>query len=381
MTDLEHYLNLQRAAVEHYNASENKEGIAVQGQLVEELFGLGLNALLAQPKLHAFLQDVVNQLVDRLRWDGLYDQAIGFQQRLEEFFPESVDVVRLGKANLLVESGQEQAGLAQMHQLLERDPENFWILTNLGAAHLWLNQFDQAEQVFKQAATLTTVRKVDRAIAQKYLFDLYSLQEGRADEAETAWREGCRLDSKMRGLLPQVIRQMVYWREYKRAYQLLSHEKDRVRKLFYQGLIIEEQGNTKEASGYWRSILLDIPFADLKTGQDEYAEACIRLVNPTMAVMILEPLVEANQVNYFRLVILGLAWAQKVAGNRAAWYLNHALRLGDLERPRKTRPAPQGRILDIHSRLLYYDIIVNAPVRAEIDHFFIPNKTASDTGG
>lgn len=374
MIDFEKFHDLQQAAIVHFRASENMEGIAVQSQLAEQMLGLGLQPFLEQPRLKSLLQDVTNELIDMMRWEGLYDQAIALQERLVEFFPESVDIIRMGVANLKIESGREEVGLAEIRQLAENDPENFWIRISLGAGYLWLRRFDEAEVVFKQTASLTDVRNVDRAEAQKYLFNLYAAQEGRSADAEAAWREGCRLNPKMRDMLPQVVRMLTYWRDYDRAKKQLSKERNRIRHLFYQGLIIGEYGNMKAASGYWRSILVDIPFENLDAGQDEYAEACIRLVNPSIAISILEPLIQANQVNYFRLVILGLAWAQKQATERAAWYLRHALRVGDLERPRKTRGAPQGRILDIYARLLYYDIIVNKEVREELDYFFIPEK-------
>jgi tetratricopeptide (TPR) repeat protein len=375
MTELEKLFHLQRAATAHYEASEKKEGIDVQSQLIEQIMQLGPAEVKSQPRLKRFLQDVSNQLVDALRWEGLYESAIALQERLVDFFPESMDVLQLAAANLRIENGQEEVGLANIRQLIEHDPGNLWIWTNLGAGYLWLNRYSEAEEAFQHAVGISTASKVDRAIAYQYLFNLYSAQEGQAKKAQAAWVEGCRLDPKMKEMLPEVIRMLIYWREYAEAAQLVPQERDRVRKLFYQGLVIGEHGNYKEASGHWRSILLEIPFEGLKAGQDEYAEACIRLLNPSTAIPILEPLIQANQVTYFRLVILGLAWAQKQSTDRAAWYLSHALRIGDLMRPRKTRPAPQGRILDIQARLLYSDVIINANVRAELDRFFMPILT------
>ncbi len=374
MSDIEKYLDLQRAATTHYRASENTQGIQIQSQLVEDMLSLGPEAIHNQPRIEALLKDVSSQLVDTLRWEGMYQPAITLQERLEGFLPESLDLLRMGAANLRIEGGEEEAGLNQLRILTENDPDNLWIWISLGAGYLWLARYAEAEPIFKHAAGLTNARKVDRAVAQKYLYELYAAQEGRTADALAAWREGYRLDAKMRQMLPEVIRMLIYWREFDQANQMCAKESDRVRKLFYQGLVLADFGNMKEASGFWRTILLDIPSVGLHAGQDEYAEACIRLVNPSMAIPVLEPLVQADQLNYFRLVILGLAWAQKQSTERAAWYLRHALRVGDLARPRKTRPAPQGRILDIYARLLYYDIIVNPEVRAALDVFFIPSK-------
>ncbi|MBN2549675.1 MAG: hypothetical protein JXB15_10985 [Anaerolineales bacterium] len=374
MANIEKFLTLQKEAVAQYQISNRSGGIEIQSQLIEQMLALGPGEIKAQSRLGALLMDVANQLVDAMRWEGQYEQAIALQERLETFFPDSMAALRLAAANLRIEGGQEETGLAQIRQLVDQDPHNLWLWTSLGAGYLWLSRYSEAEAAFNQAAGLPNVRKLDRAVAQRYLFSLHASQEGHTAEAVAAWREGCQLDLQMKEMLPEVVRMLIYWRKYKEATALAAEERDPVRKLFYQGLAIAEHGNYKAASGHWRTILLEHPPDGLQAGQDEYAEACIRLLNPSTAIPVLEPLVEANQVNYFRLVILGLAWAQKQATERAAWYLQHALRFGDLMRPRKTRLAPQGRILDIHARLLYHHVIINADVRAKLDIYFIPEK-------
>jgi hypothetical protein len=78
------------------------------------------------------------------------------------------------------------------------------------------------------------------------------------------------------------------------------------------------------------------------------------------------------------MIVAGLAWAQKRALERSRWCLDVALRLGDLERPRRTRPAPQGRMMDIHARRFYGDVVIDADIRQSLDIYFIPRAAARD---
>jgi len=243
----------------------------------------------------------------------------------------------------------------------------------LGAAYLWLDRYEKADQALRTAAGLANERKLNRAIAYKYLFYLYAIQE-QMDPALTAWNEACRLDPKQREMATEIYRWLAYTHKFDEMQKLLYMETHRQKKLFYNGFFAKKQGNFIEANKQWKMLVADFEPDQVRGAEDEYGEACIYLLNPTKAVLAMEPLVNQGHIHYFRMVILGLAWAQKRAPERASWYLERALRLGDLEKPRRTRPAPQGRILDIHARILYGDIVVDADIRKLLDEYFIPAK-------
>ena len=80
----------------------------------------------------------------------------------------------------------------------------------------------------------------------------------------------------------------------------------------------------------------------------------------------------AGQTGYFRGVVLGLAYAQRRDLARATWFVETAVRLGDLERPRRTMAAPQGRILDMHARLLYAQAQIDPDIRLRLERYFSP---------
>jgi hypothetical protein len=73
-------------------------------------------------------------------------------------------------------------------------------------------------------------------------------------------------------------------------------------------------------------------------------------------------------------LLAGIAWAQKRALKRATWALDTALRLADMERPRRTRPAGDARAFDARARILYGEVTIDADVREKLDRYFIPKK-------
>ena len=373
MTSLEEFLGLQRQAAKDYRAGNNQAAIDTQSLLVEQLLNLGAEAIQNQPKLEALLEKTSSQLVDALRWEREYDRAITLQDRLVLFFPEEKSMLQMGSANLQIEAGQAEQGILQIEELVQQDPNNFWAWVNLGAAYLWLENYQQAEKALKTAAGLTNERKQNRAIVYKYLFYLYAFQE-QMDPALLAWNEACRLDPKQRQLATEIYRWLAYTHKFDEMQKLLYTETHRQKKLFYQGFYAIKQGNFIEANKGWKMLVTDFDPDQVGGAEDEYGEACIHLLNPTRAIMAMEPLVNKGRINYFRLVILGLAWAQKRGLEQARWYLDRAMRLADLERPRRTRPAPQGRILDIHARMIYGNVVIDQDIRQVLNPYFIPDK-------
>jgi tetratricopeptide (TPR) repeat protein len=373
LTDNE-YKTIKREAGERLRAGDMAGSIEIQVRLVEQLMAGGPQAAQAQPGLADQLERAAGELVDALRWNRQYEPAIDLQERLVAFLPGSSQALRLGAANLRVEAGQAEEGLAQLQALAETDADNFWYPLSLALAFLYLERLDEAEPVLRRAAGMAHVRKIDRALAQQYLFKLYDHQ-GKTEEALAAWREASRLDQSLRGdLLPAVCRMLIYWHAFSEASRHLGMEGNPARRQFYRGLLLHALRQPGEAVEAWREVTTATDLARLKEGQDEYAEACVRLGAPEGAITALGPLVDAGQPGYIRMVLLGLAWAQRRDLSRARWFLEAALRLGDLERPRRTMPAPQGRILDIHARLLYAESPLDPGVRRGLERYFTPEK-------
>jgi tetratricopeptide (TPR) repeat protein len=363
---------MRREALQMLRNGDLFGAINQQTELVERLLVLGPKAVKTNGLTEA-LEEASSSLVDSLRWAGMYGPAIGLHLRLVDFLPALTDSLNLGAANLRVESGEMEAdGLLQLREMVAAAPDNFWYRVSLASALMYMEQFEEAEQVLREAADMAHVRKVDRALVQEHLFGLYNRQ-GKTDEALLAWREAGRLDHNLRGeMLPEVCRMLIYWRKFPEARKHIALDKVQVRKQFYLGLAEFVEGKSPVAAQTWQGILQDFDPVTLEDGQDEFAETCLRMGAASSTIMALEKLVEAGQTSFYRSVILGLAYAQRGLLNRAKFYLDIAMRLGDMERPRQTLPTVEKRVLGMLAGILYSGTPLDPAVRKEIEGYFVP---------
>lgn len=354
---------MQREAQDQLRAGNLEAAIQMQSELVEKIFNAGPQAIHSQPVLAEQLEKSASQLVDSLRWGRRYEEAIAIQERLLSNLPEIEDALRLGAANLRVEAGEGEAGLEQIRAMAASSPDNYWYQISLGAALLYLEQFEEAEKVLRSAADMPHARKIDRAMAQEYLFNLYRHQ-GKTVEALAAWREAGRLNSSLRSkLLGDVCHMLIYQRRLDEAREILARDTVQVRKAFFQGLIAFFENKPAEAIATWRTLLTNNPPDSLKAGHDAYAKTCLYLTEPAAAILTLQPLVDQGQTSFERIYILSLAYAQQGDLERAMRNFAIALRLGDMERPRKTRASENRRIFDPFYGLLFVTIPLHPSMR------------------
>ena len=367
------FQDLYREARQSFQAGDNQSAIEDYSQLAYGLMETGTAAIKSDLDLRNLLADAADKLVEILRWEGRYDEAIRIQERLIEFLPERVLSLRMSAANLRIEAGEEQVGLRNLREIAEADPENFWGWIILGAGYLWLTHYEEAEGQLRRAADLKGAEDCDRAIAYRYLFALYDIQK-RVREAADAWERSCQLDPTLEATLPEVCRMFIYWRYLESAQKYLKRERSRLRRLFYGGLIAFENDQIREATEAWNKVIEYDP-NKLTEGHDEFGEACIRLLRPNLALEVLEPMIKRQEINCHRLLVAGLAWAQRRIITHAKGALNTALRMADLERPRRTRPGGKERIFDARARILYVHVIIDPDIRQELDRYFIPGKS------
>ncbi len=339
-------------------------------QLVSSLTSLGSAAIQDNETLQQELAHYAQLLTDALRWEGQHAEAIQVQEELMSYLPEDAAQLSVMAATLKIEAGRALEGFATLRAIAEQDPENVWGWITLGSNQLWIGEFAEAEANLLRAAQLESADASDRAVARQYLFKLYGLQR-RVDEAVASWDQACRLDPSLAATLPDLLRMLIYWYHYDTAERYLLREHDPVRHRFYEDLI-----NMKRSPVYPRSTWQWVHEVDLSTvelAQEEFAEACLRFVQPQLALAVLEPALAQGEHSRRRLAFMGLAWAQQRMIERAKWALNLAIRAGELERPRGTRRSVGGkRVLDSETRILYGEIVVDPDIRKEIDAYFMP---------
>jgi tetratricopeptide (TPR) repeat protein len=317
------------------------------------------------------LWDAAQEWAGMQRWRGNYPEAIQKLVQLTPFFPEEAAALRSSIATYQIEAGEIDTGLGTLLALAKGDPSNIWPWITLAANELWLEKYEPAEAHLKQALGLTASEAFGLASAHKLLFDLYGRQQ-RLEEAVQAWQESHRLDASAGASVPALLRMLMYWRHFRRAETFIAQEPSEIRRIFYRDLIQFEDLGSSEGLWEW---VADLEPAAVESGQDEYAEACLRTYKPAKALAAIEALTQKGEITRQRMLLLGIAWAQKRMLKRATWALGQAVRMADLERPRASRPdGVGGRILDATSRMLYGDCVLHADIRAELDRFFIPQK-------
>lgn len=331
-----------------------------------------VNMLIERTQEDGLLAEAANEFVDLLRWERRYTKAIDIQTQLVERFPEHATAYRIGLANLQIEAGLEGPGLRTLHAIAERDPEDVWGWLTLGSGYLWTERFDEAETYLQRAATLDPAPAQDRALAYRHLFNLYDVQ-GRTSEALYAWELGAQLDPDLQALRSNVYRMLVYWRQYDDTLKRLEKERFKPHRFFYQGLVAFKKKFMPDAIKLWNQVL-NYGYKRLPEGHEEFAEVCVRFLRSGLALEMIEPRIEKGMASRRLFLLAGIAWAQKRALKRATWALDTALRLADMERPRRTRPAGDARAFDARARILYGEVTIDADVREKLDRYFIPKK-------
>lgn len=340
-------------------------------QVISDILGQEKASLSKNVESCNLLKMAIDEYVDMLRWEGKYEEAINVLRPLLEIFPEELVSLQIRVATLQIEAGEEAFGFSTLEEITRVYPNQIWGWMTLAVNYIWIQDYDKAEKMLIQAASLKSASRSDRAVAYKYLFDIYSRLK-RIDDAEQAWKEACALDKRMRSTLPELIRMFIYWYHYDRANEYIEQDHCYVRKKYYHWVIsLRKSGFLQSEDINW---IFDCLEEEQQEGKEELAEACLRLTRPHKAIEILEPLIQSGDFTGREVILIGLAWAQARLTQKAKWALETGLRIEDLERPRKSRPGKGGRrILDIESRILYDEIIIDSDIRKEVvDPFFIP---------
>jgi tetratricopeptide (TPR) repeat protein len=329
------YQDLYSRAQNARLSGRHEEAIGGYTRIVERLSELSRETLGGRPDLEQLLQRAAEELVEVLRWERRYDQAIELEERMIARFPEEEMVRQTEIANLLIERGQVEDGLSRLKGIAEKDAGNIWVWITLGAQYLWLRRYDEGEPYLKHAAELSQATDADRAFAYRYLFELYKEQD-LLDEALTAWEAARGLDPEVQATLPEMYGMFIEAGDYRQAHTYLRREQNRLRYLFHLGLIDHRQGDEYAAQRQWRR-LADMDPANYEDGQDAWAEACFRSGLIQRGLTELARRINQGEISLQRMKLLGLGWALEGDAGRAKAALDAAVMLLDHSRPRRSK--------------------------------------------
>ena len=201
MPTLAPYQDLYARAQRSYQAGESDVAIEQYTQLIADLDAARLEKAQNEPgtanagEWHDLLTNAASELIDILRWEARYDEALLQVERLIDLSPERSLALRTLAANLKIEDGRQEEGIRELSVLARSDPGKIWGWITLGTAYIWTGRYEEAETELLQAAGMESADDADRALALKYLFDLYGLQR-HVRQAVDTWEEACQLDPK-----------------------------------------------------------------------------------------------------------------------------------------------------------------------------------------
>jgi len=344
-------------------SGQHEEAIIVYTRIIDRLSELSSETLEGRPDLEELLHQAGQELVEVLRWERRYDQAIELEEKLVALFPQEELVRRTEIANLLIERGQVEEGLSRLREIAQTDEDNIWGWITLGAQYVWLRRYEEAEAYLKQAANLEQAADEDVAFAYHYLFQSYKEQD-RYDEAAAAWERARRLDPELQSSLPDVYRMFIEGGDHRQAHSYLRRERNRLRYLFHLGLMDHQQGDEYAAQRQWRR-LADMEPDNYEEGHDDWAEGCLRIGLIQQAINELARRVNQGEISLRRMQLLGVAWALADDVERAKAALNGAVMILDHSRPRRSK-------LSRRDWRLFEELVQDEEVLKGLEEYFMP---------
>jgi len=344
-------------------AGRHEEAITIYTRIIERLSQLSPETLQGRPDLEELLHQASQELVEVLRWERRYDQAIELEGKLIALFPQEELVRQTEVANLLIERGQVEEGLSRLREVAQADAGNIWGWITLGAQYLWLRRYEEAEANLQRAVRLEGAADGDVAFAYRYLFQSHKEQD-RYEEAAAAWETARRLDPETEATLPEVYRMFIEAGDHRQAHSYLRREQNRLRYLFHLGLMDHQQGDEYAAQRQWRR-LADMTPDNYEEGHDDWAEASLRVGLVQQAINELARRINQGEITVRRMTLLGLAWALADDVQKAQAALNGAVMILDHSRPRRSK-------LSRKDWRLFEEVVRDGEVLKALEGYFMP---------
>jgi tetratricopeptide (TPR) repeat protein len=264
-----------------------ERAIASLWRIINRLTRLRPETLQRKQNLRDILLTTWSSLVQFLRWEGRYEEAISACEAVRQHLPADQGVDRR-IASLVIEQGEVEHGLAQMRQIAE-DAPSFASWADLGAEYAALHRYDQAEPCYRSALSLAQSNE-EAAVANLGLFRVYR-ETGRVAEALDAWSMVVVLDPDTNDHVSKVYTWMIERGDLEQATKYVGRERDRARKAFYQGLCHWEAGRQDAARAEWRRVL-DMDIEQGGVDGAAWIEAALRLNVPDRALEAEERLIQ-----------------------------------------------------------------------------------------
>jgi len=279
------YESIYRQAIAQMSAGNADEAIDSMLRIVNRLSRFRPETLERKSDLQQMLASASGSAIEFLRWQKRYDEAIAVCQQVADLLPSPEDV-RRRSASLMIEKGEIEDGLARLRQMAEETPV-FAAWVSLGAEHLALEQYSEAEACYQSALSLADSNE-EAAAANRALFEIYK-ETGRKEEALSAWNMAVVLDASLADDRYQVARWLIAEGDLQEAKKYIDRDRDPVRRAFYGGLLDSTAGREQAARKKWPDVL-EIEVGEERSAVEAWMEAALRLGQPGDAIVLAEKL-------------------------------------------------------------------------------------------
>jgi tetratricopeptide (TPR) repeat protein len=227
------------------------EAIESLWRIVNRLTRLRPQTLRKKETLQAILVTAWGSLVQFLRWEGRYDEAISACEKVTDHLPADHGADRrIG--SLMIERGDVEEGLERLRQLAD-DKQSFMSWADLGAEYVALRRYEEAEPCYQTALSLAESNET-AAIANAGLFRI-AKETDRVGDALNAWSMIAVLDPDLADHVAEVYTWLIERGDLERAEKYLNREQDPISRTFYQGVIDWQSKRPDAAQSKWRRVL------------------------------------------------------------------------------------------------------------------------------
>lgn len=238
-----------------------------------------------------------------------YDRILGLMERLLDIEPDGQFGWRHQRARCLIQRGEVDQALAELHALADEKPDNSLVHMTLGDGYLEKKAYTEAADHFRRAVESTDETENKRVKATGYigLSRAYALA-GHPDEANEAWQAAIALDSSLVYTISWLYRAHLGQGRTREARALMTHDDDAARRGYFSGMADYVEGNVDVAQRRWRKVFA-LEVDEESESLQYWAEAGLRLGQAVEVVAALGPLLADDALNPREIMLLGVGLA------------------------------------------------------------------------
>jgi tetratricopeptide (TPR) repeat protein len=357
-------LRLQAQAALH--AGDLPAATDLYRRVLDSLSRLGAGVRERRPDLHEIEAQTRMQLYDLLGFEGRHAEAIEVLAPLVTSHPDQSDLWRGAIAVARIAKGEVDAGLAQLQDLAQAQPDDArrWLV--LGSEARLEGQREHSQSALDRAlvAARDAAPELQANIHHERFFLLRDL--GRMDEAAAAWERAIELDPSRQDSVSEVYTMLTEAGRYSDALSYVARDENPLRAGFQRGLIAQRLGQMMEARKEWQAVAETDP-AEYDDGHEAWAEAVLRQGNQALLLERLQPLLSGHATPRL-LVLTGMALAMNGDTERAGRFFQQAIHIY-----RRLRPPRQK--LDRGDWQLLTTLVRDDKVKEALKAYFVVIET------